>query len=472
MQAIQKILIFPVETVVRELDFRLILAVLCARPNCQILIGDHEHLFPISLRLKSAVLVVKNVTGGKHPWKYRRYKELGHRIIHLDEEGAIYYGGKDAWRASLDKRLDIRQLAAEDYVCTWGRFQANHYRERNAACHDNIIATGHPRLNLGTPKFRNLFEQEVDELRAKHGDFILINTNLASNNAFGPDVYLRHNNVQPEDVPARTYRMQQYAHEAQREALFIRLINHLSNSFPGNQIILRPHPSEDIRKYKTLLSYIPRVVVTRDGSLHAWLLAARVLIHGGCTTAIEAHVCGTPIINFRPLQDSRFEIPLPNLIGASCVSEEEVATVIQNVMAGHSTPALANANYETLSEMLANVESNTDSFEAIAEIIAKCQDETTSSKMTYMKPLLSLRRIKDFLGGVTRSSRYLRRFFHSHNRGLDKFPPFDRKKIARKVELIEKITEKSVTLRFHSSKILSITAGQNPGPKALIQPEN
>ena len=457
LQKGKKILLFPVETVVRELDFRLILAVLCARPGWQILVGEHEHLFRLSLRLRNIVQVLKNVTGGKRPWKYRRYKELGHRIIQLDEEGGLFEGDKDVWRRQLSNRLDVTQLMADDYVCTWGRFQADHYRSLQPACADHIIATGHPRLELGGPRFRELFKQEADALRAKHGPFILINTNLLSNNARGKDVLLRWHKVDPHNSGLRSRLIEQIAFETLREGHFIHLINHLSNAFPGHRIVLRPHPSEDIRTYQSLFAYIPRTEVTREGSLHAWLLACEVLVHGGCTTGIEAYLCGTPIVNFRPVEDARFEIALPNLIGASCGNVDEVATAIRTIMETGVSPDLDAADMNELQESLINFRADTDAFELLSVVISRCQDEAPQTAYVAGRPLLFRRRLRDWLGRLTRPSRHLRRIFHSKDRGMEKFPPLDRAEIKRKFDVIRGITGKPVKLTFHSPKIFSIT---------------
>ena len=457
LQKGRRLLFFPVETVVRELDFRLILAALCARAGWQILIGDHEHLFSLSLRIRNVVQVLKNVTGGKNPWKYDRYKALGHRIIQLDEEGGVYEGDKDQWKSVLDKRLDVRALDKDDHVCTWGTFQAEHYRSLNPACADNIHATGHPRLDLGKKRFREIFQEEAAALRARHGDFLLINTNLVSNNVSGPDILLRHFNIKPEDTETRTYRIEQYAYDSRRYASFIELINHLSNTFPSKRIVVRPHPSENIRAYQTLLRYIPRTVITREGSLHAWLLAAQVLIHSGCTTAIEGHLCGTPIVNFQPVKDDRFTIRLPNLIGDSHPTPNAVASAVHSLLNSNQTQDLGSPDRKALEEVLRNFDLQWDSFDHLAAVIHRCQDEAKPAILPGSPPRLLFRRCRDYLARFSQRSDLLRRIFQRTDRGSEKFPPLHREEILRRCEVIRRITGKPFTIHFHSPKILSVT---------------
>ena len=449
---------FPVETKVREFDYRLILAILCARPDWQIIIGDHEHIFPLTLRMKNAVLVLKNVIGGKRPWKYRRYKELGHRIIQLDEEAGIFEGDKDIWRMELLGRLDVTQIDPDDFVCTWGTFQADFYRSINPRCSDHIIATGHPKFDLCRPRYRDLFREEAESLGQKYGDFIVINTNNLSNNAMGPDVLLKWYNIDPADEEKRTRYIGQYCHELRRASHFIELVNHLSDALPELAIVVRPHPSEDIRTYQALFAYVPRVTVTREGSLQAWLISCKALVHGGCTTALEAYLCGTPIINFKPVSDDRYQVKLPNLVGVTCHTPEEVSASLRSLGDGNQPDGITSGDFAELTEMMANFTPGADAFDALASIIGRCQDEAQPSRTTGHSALVIWRCLTDRFTRITRSSPRLRRLFHSNDRGIDKFPPLDHELVRKKVEIIGRITGKRVDVTFVSAKIISITA--------------
>lgn len=457
----RKVLLFPVETTVRELDFRLILALLVTRPDWQILIGDHELLFKLSLRLRNVVSVLKNVTGGKRPWKYGRWKKLNHRIIQLDEEGAIYEQGPERWKVALDNRLIIRELDANEHVCTWGAFQAEHYRSLSPACSDNIVATGHPRFDLCRPTFDALYEEEVSQLRETYGKFILINTNIIASNVTGRDVYFRFYRIDPEDSATRTHYIEHYCHEARREAAFIELINHLSNTCPDHQIVFRPHPSEDIRAYEALLKYIPRVTITRQGSLNAWLRSCQVLIHDGCTTAIEAHLSNTPVINFHPIHDPRFEIILPNLVGTTCITPEDVERAVRDLDRNPDRAVTSPENLERLTAMIRNFDPSWDSFGEFAKIIRQCQDEAADTRIVGTFPPLGWHRFTDHFRRIPGVRRLFQLFPSRSNRGNNKFPPFDREAIRTKLDLLEPILGISADVHFHSSMLLSLTSRES-----------
>jgi surface carbohydrate biosynthesis protein len=453
----KKILLFPVETSVRELDFRIVLAMYCARPDWQIIIGEHEELFKLSLRLKNTVGVIKNVTGGRRPWRYKAYKKLGLRIINLDEEGAIYEEGPERWKVELSKRIDVTELVAEDHVCTWGQFQADYYRSLGPVCAENIVATGHPRFNLCSPRFKPVFQKEADALRKEFGKFILINTNILANNSGGADINFRVNHVDPDDQEVRTYYIGQFCYENHRFTNFVELVNHLSNAHPDHQIVFRPHPSEDMRTYQTLFRHVPRVTVTRKGSLNAWLHCCQVVIHDGCTTAIEGHLSGTPVINYHPIQDDRYDIVLPNLVGLSCRCAEEVSDAIRKIDTGLPLPPPPAENIRRLTELIINFDESVDSFRRLSDIIGRCQDETKQTEIIGFSPLVAWHRLTDPIRMLARPYRKLNRLLSRKDRGIDKFPPLDRSQILEKFSIFEKITGLKVSLTFHTSKFLSIT---------------
>jgi surface carbohydrate biosynthesis protein len=453
-----KVLFFPVETTVRELDFRLVLGMLCARPGWQIVVGDHELLFKVLLKTRNAVAVLKNVTGGKRPWKYRRFKELNHRVIHLDEEGAIYEEGPERWREELSKRIDVRELQAEDHVCTWGRFQADYYRSLNPPCRSNIHVTGHPRFDLCRPKFKEAYQTEVDALRQKYGKFILINTNLLANNAAGPDLNLRLNKVRPEDKDKRTYYIEQFCYESRRQAHFVQLVNHLSDALPEHQIVFRPHPSENIHVYTQLFRHIPRTIVTRDGSLHAWLKSCQVLIHDGCTTAVEGFLSGTPVINYHPIQDPRFDIVLPNLVGRMARTPAEVAEAIRKIDAKEDVSGTPPENIEKVEELILNFDREIDSFRLFAEVLHRCQDEAVEARLAGAWSPLAWHRLTDPLRRLAMPVPWLNRLLNRTDRGSVKFPPLDRRLLLSKKGTFERLTGTRVKIVFHSSKLFSIFA--------------
>ena len=106
----KKILFILVETTIRELDFKLILAVMSSQTDWQIFVGNHVELIRLAKCAENALFLVKD-TGNKI---MEFYNLNNHRIIHLDEETGIMRGHKITWPLYLSLRLEVNKLRKED----------------------------------------------------------------------------------------------------------------------------------------------------------------------------------------------------------------------------------------------------------------------------------------------------------------------------------------------------------------------
>jgi len=455
----KKVVLFPVEIVARELDFRLVLAALCARPDTQIIIGRQHLLQKLLFRLEGGLFVGKALAYWKSDQDYRNYKERSFRTIFLHEEGAIYEGTEKDWVKATLEILDVEKIEAEDHVCPWGEFQANCYRARQPKCASHIVVTGHPRFDLCTPRYRALYQDEVDALHRRFGRFILINCNFYWAIAKGVDSIFQYYGVRPEERERRTFHLDQVCASMNRWTRFLQLINHLSDRFPEFHIVVRPHPAENIHLYTPLLRYIPRVTVAREGGVQPWLLASEAVIHDGCTTAIEAYQAGTRVINFRPVKDERFDIVLPNQVGVQCETEVEVEQALQSLRAGGEAPATVTPEgARRIKALIDNFGSPEDSFEKLAGLIHGVLDEIQPTRVKGLGPVLERQRLKDALWRRLQPLDPLawQRRLGKRDRGYQKFPPLKRQELESRVRRIREITGRPVFLRFHSSQLLSM----------------
>ena len=64
------------------------------------------------------------------------------------------------------------------------------------------------------------------------------------------------------------------------------------------QIIIRPHPAEDIDAWFEFSKKVSNIKVVYEGEISPWINASSGLLHRGCTSAIQAHMQGLPIAYF------------------------------------------------------------------------------------------------------------------------------------------------------------------------------
>jgi hypothetical protein len=196
------------------------------------------------------------------------------------------------------------------------------------------------------PELRPFYQQEVEEFGSRYGDFILINTNFNHVNAFGPDMNL-FKPTQNLDRKAKFGRAARGMSREYAEGLrdhkqsvfrdFQQMIPRLEQAFPENTIVVRPHPTENYEVYRKIANRCQRVHVNNEGNVVPWLMAAKAVIHNGCTTGVEAYVTGTPAISYRASINETYDngfYRLPNQMSHQCFTFEELREILQKILIG------------------------------------------------------------------------------------------------------------------------------------------
>lgn len=459
----RKALLFPVETTVRELDYRIILGCMCCRGDNQVFIGNHTDIYELGKRLRHALYVGKNllnVSPARQTVCYEDFKQAEGRMIHLDEEGALFPGGEEAWKATLDLRLKPSWLRSEDYLCTWGEFQRRHYLAKESSIQDHILATGHPRLNLAHAYYAPFYETETEAIRRKFGRFVLVNTNFSfGNHGVHSAAMLKDKRVDPEDRVRRNHYLDAYAHCAGKLPVFLQLASRISDAFPDMKVVFRPHPSENPAVYEAMAEYIPRMTVAQGGSLVAWLHAAEFLVHAGCTTAIEGMVAGTRIINFQPLEGEDHVQQVPNLVGVKTRTLAEVVEVIRDWRGSTGAEVISAEAKARIKDLLVNIDESDGAFRNFRDLVWRIQDEQPPTRVAgNLAPFV--RR-----GQTERIKKTLRSMLPWQFQRVDRLKAYRRRRFAAlapdlvgpKLEAANRILGTRIQVQYLSSKLMVFT---------------
>ncbi len=458
-------ILYPVEILNRELDFRLFLSCLTAKKTNRIFIGQHDAIYRLMKHMRGGVYVGKNMfIRGNFPTtdltRYGEIKQKGFIVIHLNEEGGFFSGDMEMHKTMLDLHLDPRVLAAEDRVCTWGDFQRDHYRSKDPKCRSHIETTGHPRFDILKPEKRAYFTPTVERLHARLGDFILINTNLTfANNSLGvAHTFAKDSAYYSEEPVRRTDYLGAWACTGRIFPCFIELLNLLSIRFPETNIVLRPHPSEDFNFYKLVFKNVKNIHILHEGSVIPWLLACKVLIHNGCTTAVEGTMVGAKVITYKPYSDMKYEMTLPNLVGVQCTTQEEVVDNVVKAFDSRWQEPSSSAFDQAASPILYNLHG--DSFERLAKVIAEAEAESRQTPASFDRT--SYRLTEAAHQAVAEAKKLVRPFFSQKQRdyealtGSGNFYGFDPADIREKLGHAQRILGIKVKLELFSREMMSI----------------
>ena len=461
MPAHQKINIFcPIETINRELDFRLFFAALTVRPDIRFVIGKQFTISDLLREIPGGIYLGQNIRPVKRSYvkptlnkRLHQLRDNGTTLVVVDEEGGIMTGDETRWKQWLDFRVDATALQPQEHLCTWGNWQRDYYRGLDVPNASHIHTTGHPRFDLYKPQFRSYYDEETNKWKERFGDFVIINTNFTWANHFMGDKFLFSENsyYDPSDPQKRLDFVRQWSHVGQVRSKMVALVMRLSVEMPHLNFVIRPHPSENMQSYRTIFGDAPNVFVEHEGSVGPWLLASRALIHDGCTTAVEAHFCGVPILNYKGVIDERYDLMLPNALGERCESEDRVLDCLQQIMRGDQNVGRTTTLPTQATDLIHNFEH--DAFASLNEYVQSVVEKTAPTKAEYDRVLRHHARMEK----IRPLARQLKTKLRPRQKTMvEKFYGFDTNDMEKRFEKVRAITNKDVQFKMLSSRVFTV----------------
>lgn len=454
-------LLFSVDDTGESMDGHLALAVLSADPTNRIYVGPHHCLMGLARRLKGGVYLGMGARGDRRDQELEDYhllKQRGFVVVHFDHQGAIYPGGERRWRSILQERLDPRQLDANDYVCTWGNFQRDVYRELDPPCRQNIRTTGHPLFDLYERRWHSYYRSQTNRLRAKFGDFLLINTDLArAHQGHGDD----DGESPSPSMQARLHGIDAWAHENETLSHFVRLVHRLHMVFPELALVVRPHRREDPDFYRLVFQGLSSVHVLQDSPVAPWILASQCVIHSGCVAGLGAHLGDAPTINFRPVQNPRQTLFLPDQCGVICDTIDHVVECLVALFhrdqrrTPFDDPPLIDHRAKQLLHNLYD-----PCIPTLASVLDEAQRQVEHSAALPRLALRTEHRLRDTLAGI----RSVLGTFSPPNQGaarrLSSFDGFNATDVSKRIGRLEHLTGRSVDHHVLSPRLLVVESAR------------
>ena len=271
-------------------------------------------------------------------------------------------------------------------------------------------------------------------------------------------IFTKKEGYDVEDRVKQTSLLSVWAYDTKIYADFIRLINLLSIKFPHVNIVVRPHPSEDMQTYINIFSGIKNVHVIHSGSVVPWLLACKVLIHNGCTTAVEAHFLNTKIITYKPTENTESNFFLPNLLGVVCTTEQAVAAQVESFL-GHGSDIVKNDLDPRVNKLISNFDSS-EGLGKLLGIIEKAEKRVGDHPLKYQRIKHNINELLFSLYGKAKNivrplfpeKERLYRFFMSPQL----FSGFSPKDIKARAKIISGILKKNIDVKFHAPELFSL----------------
>ncbi len=356
----------PIEVAKREALPKSFLAATLAKRGFSVLLFQ-DYIFDKHGYIGPGIYIGKNCFKTEVPYDIKYYNNLkaqGISLLYLDEEGGVFGGSSvKGWKERIIQRVDPKSLSSNDCYMSWGTWQAEVFREHSKA---KVIITGSPNFEICKKEYSESLKSVDDEITNGVKDYILINTRFAAaNRSKGTGEIFGKNSSSSQLLPSN-FVTSLYSMDYIYLGYFINLVRVISEEFKNIKIILRPHPAENHDIYKEIFQNYDNVTVCNDGNVATWLRRALVVIHNGCTTAIQAKFACIPIINYTPSFDTDIDncgdvkIGLLDSVGHKAVSIREVVRFIKLTIEDKTKSEENDSVYNSIN--------NLNSFEAIADL--------------------------------------------------------------------------------------------------------
>ena len=325
----------PVETSSRELDSRLLIAASEFLREVYVVIGPSNALRRISGKFPGVYLHKRHTLGDKS--LLGKLVEDGNLAFAIDEEALAFEGNLESW-ASESTDPSVVGLLTRIFANTKEQFDSLHASQGLRA--GLVVKSGNPRIELANSSFKFTRLGDLDVSVPER--FVLVNTTFSTGNfskTYGIST-LEHrrrlNKIAGVDdrESSRQFELLRLMDERESKLFeaYVEMLRLLAESNPRLTFVLRPHPTEDLRTWRSAVGEMPNVFVTRKGNVLPYIERAICVIHPGCTTALEANLLGVPTIYFDPLLNSFQEFP--DHYGPHAKDMDELAGELGRVLRG------------------------------------------------------------------------------------------------------------------------------------------
>ena len=457
-------LIIPVENQVRELDAKLLLACVAAERGFPVIIGSRGYVhyrmasFPRGLYLAKSMRRLSNRMFGI-------IRSLGHEIVAWDEEALVHPPAE----IYFPLRLSPVTVRLVSHLICWGQENADLVRQYPELPKTTPIhVVGNPRGDMLRPELRGYFDGEVQALKKRYGEFILVNTNFSDVNPFIPGLGLFVEGSEEGKVPqlgqsgkGMTLEFAAGLRDHKLAVLdaFQKMIPALHEAFPDHGIVIRPHPSERHDVYNELAGRLKNISIDSSGNIIPWLLACKAMIHNGCTTGAEAYLLGVPAISYLASFDARYDYDwqgLPTRLSHQCFELGEVKQVLSKVLAGEIGAAGGRERKELIDYYL-TAQDGALACDRLVDVLTECgYDRRPPSPPTRVARATgwlkcNLRTVEKFLN--TNRPGATRRAYHDH-----RFPELSVADIERRIDRFRQQLHRfdSIRVSAHSRHIFTV----------------
>jgi len=429
-----------VEISSRELDAKLLLAVLAASKGHKVIVS---HLTEIMIGIKSGSLapgIFHTTSLAPSDEKIQRHKlitQKGFLITSFDEEGGLI---DESYDKSTKIRYSEQTLDQSTAVFGWGNDDSETLKKVYPSQSHKIYNTGSPRSDLCRAVFDGYWRIPNDIPKRP---YLLVSSNMFSVSRFRPFYqnikHLKNLGFFERDKELFSDQFKIESEDSLKTLSFINAIKYLARNSNGFDIVLRPHPVENIEAWKTFLEDIPNVYVVKKHSITPWIINSFAIMQNSCTSAIEATISGKPVVTYLPFEQ-KYHREIPNKLGHKVDSVEKLSRTVNDLFNERHKEAQKQTkmNMPDIISKKIYLDPNQLSAEKIIKVWEKIKTKNLSKKnnLIKLKFLFKISNLRE-KGGKIKKKIYPSRFgIYKENY---KFPLIEKSDICQRVKRLQSI---------------------------------
>lgn len=318
-----------IEILERELEGRLLLALVAAERGHDVLLGDFRSLLSHRFWLRPGIFHDKSVTPSAPRLDLlQRLQHRGFAVTSQDEEHGL---SEASYEPFARRRFSEASIGLADTIFTWGPHDDTQLQQTYPDHASRFQLTGSPRVDVWRQDLAGLQGPRPEGFEER--PYVLFST---SAHPFQPTpfwVMLR--DARPSQFPDAENEREWVHYEKLATSYgyvsgLVRAIRRASRALPDVQFVVRPHPTALPQAWRDVLGPVgPNVHVIKDGGSGRWIEHALAVVHNGSTTGIEASARGIPTISFRP-NGERSDM-FANRFGQVATDDGELADIVRAV---------------------------------------------------------------------------------------------------------------------------------------------
>ena len=303
-----KILYLTSELTNRDWDTRLLMADHAVNAGYSVVIGQQWQVLFSLQNLPRGLLMIKTMNQIQGN-AVAAVRQMGHLVAVMDEESLPLATDEDIVGAFLAKGYSEPAVKYSNVFLANSPLHKACIEKTIPGLQGKIIVTGNPRVDLLTAGRRARYAATAEAVRAKHGRFILFNSNTASRNSIWSkkeflDIQVRAGALDVNNAESVALFQEQLDFEEANARIFEAMLTWCAAHATDHTIVVRPHPSEGREYWDTFAAENPNVQVVWGTPHVPYMMAADLVVHTNCTTGIEAAILDRPSLNLMPMPNS------------------------------------------------------------------------------------------------------------------------------------------------------------------------